>query len=199
MSFTLGLSGWTANDWSRSGNFDLMAPRAEVDGLTRDRVFAALKESWFATPEALAAKTQLDRATVLGALSIWTQAGRAIYDLDQGVYRCRELSQDPLPLDALRFANPREEAATRFLDDRRVQLTEQRLGADGLLHLQGTVRDRRNETVTVVVDGDERIRRATCTCSFFIQNKLQKGPCQHILAVRMQSAAEVARHHQVRA
>ena len=28
MSFTLGLSGWTANDWSQSGNFDLMAPRA---------------------------------------------------------------------------------------------------------------------------------------------------------------------------
>ena len=27
MSFTLGLSGWTANDWSSSGNFDLMAPR----------------------------------------------------------------------------------------------------------------------------------------------------------------------------
>ena len=26
MSFTLGLSGWTTNDWSASGNFDLLAP-----------------------------------------------------------------------------------------------------------------------------------------------------------------------------
>ena len=26
MSFTLGLSGWTANDWAQAGNFDLMAP-----------------------------------------------------------------------------------------------------------------------------------------------------------------------------
>ncbi|HEY9702433.1 MAG TPA: hypothetical protein V6C58_08305, partial [Allocoleopsis sp.] len=34
MSFTLGLSGWTANDWSTSGNFDLLAPRGDVDQFT---------------------------------------------------------------------------------------------------------------------------------------------------------------------
>ena len=38
MTFTLGLSGWTANDWSRVGNFDLMAPRAQVDDITKGRV-----------------------------------------------------------------------------------------------------------------------------------------------------------------
>jgi len=30
MTFTLGLSGWTTNDWSSAGNFDLLAPRAAV-------------------------------------------------------------------------------------------------------------------------------------------------------------------------
>jgi hypothetical protein len=44
MNFTLGLSGWTANDWSQSGNFDLMAPRAEVDEFTKRRVFDGLKK-----------------------------------------------------------------------------------------------------------------------------------------------------------
>jgi hypothetical protein len=42
LSFTLGLSGWTANDWARAGNFDLMAPRAEVDELTKRCVFDEL-------------------------------------------------------------------------------------------------------------------------------------------------------------
>ena len=42
LSYTLGLSGWTKNDWSGAGNFDLLAPRAEVDDLTKRRVFAAL-------------------------------------------------------------------------------------------------------------------------------------------------------------
>ena len=41
-AFTLGLSGWTANDWSTAGNFDLLAPRHEVDDFTNQRVFAAL-------------------------------------------------------------------------------------------------------------------------------------------------------------
>jgi len=191
MAFTLGLSGWTANDWSKAGNFDLMAPRAEVDGLTRDRVFAGLKETWFSTPEALAAKLGLDRATVMGAMGIWTQCGRSIFDLHKGVYRIRELARDPLPMDKLRFANAREESATRFLNDRLVQLTEQRLGADGRLHLGARVRDRGQHITTVVIDGDERIRQASCTCTFHFQNKLMKGPCEHILATRMMSNAQV--------
>ncbi len=191
MSFTLGLSGWTANDWSKAGNFDLMAPRAEVDGLTRDRVFAGLKETWFSTPEALATKLGLDKATVMGAMGIWTQCGRAIYDMNKGVYRIRELSKDPLPMDKLRFANEREESATAFLDRRQVQLTEQRLAADGMLHLSGRVRAGRTHDTTVVIDNDERIRKATCTCNFHFQNKLFKGPCEHILATRMASSAQI--------
>ena len=50
MTFTLGLSGWTANDWSTAGNFDLLAPRAEVDDFTKRRVFEGLKEKWLDTP-----------------------------------------------------------------------------------------------------------------------------------------------------
>ena len=41
--------------------------------------------------------------------------GRAMFDLAKGVYRARELARDPLPMDKLRFSNPREEAATRLL------------------------------------------------------------------------------------
>ena len=39
MSFTLGLSGWTANDWSQSGNFDLIAPRADIDKWTQQHIY----------------------------------------------------------------------------------------------------------------------------------------------------------------
>ena len=45
MNFTLGLSGWTANDWSQAGNFDLMAPRA-LSGRARhisDMILNALR------------------------------------------------------------------------------------------------------------------------------------------------------------
>jgi hypothetical protein len=42
LSFTLGLSGWVANDWSASGNFDLLGARGAVDPITQERVFAGL-------------------------------------------------------------------------------------------------------------------------------------------------------------
>jgi hypothetical protein len=187
MSFTLGLSGWTANDWSRAGNFDLMAPRADVDELTKRCVFDELKQNWFDTPDAIASRLKLDRSTVLGALSIYTQAGRAIYDMNKQVYRVRELSREPLPMDKLRFANEREESATRFLVQKSVQVTVANRDVSGSLNLEGTVKDKEKIfKPSLTIDRDERILRAMCGCNWHQQNKLYKGPCEHILALRME-------------
>ncbi|MBN1205451.1 MAG: SWIM zinc finger family protein [Myxococcaceae bacterium] len=187
LSFTLGLSGWTANDWSTAGNFDLMAPRTEVDAFTRRRVFDALKETWREPPEALAARLGLDRATVLGALGAYTQAGRAIWDLNKGVYRARELSREPLPMEKLRFSNEREEKAARFLEARAVTVQARPSNGDGSLELRGTVREgSKAHSPALRLDGDQRIVFGECTCNFFQQNKLFKGPCEHLLALRLQ-------------
>ncbi len=187
MSFTLGLSGWTANDWARAGNFDLMAPRADVDDWTKQRVFAALQENWLESPDALATRLRLDRAVVLGALSAYTQAGRAIFDLNKQVYRVRELSRDPLPMEKLRFASDREAKSARFLEQNAVRITSSRVDTDGTLCLSGTVQQ--NDKVlepSLAIDRDERIVKAECSCNWHQHNKLFKGPCEHILVLRMQ-------------
>ena len=189
LNFTLGLSGWTANDWSKAGNFDLLAPRADVDSDTKQKVFAGLKENWFDTPEQLAKRLNLDKSAVLGSLSAYTQAGRAIYDLNKGVYRVRELSRDLLPLDKLRFANEREESAARFLENNDVKLIQQNAKQKDFLELIGTVQDKnRKENVSMTIDNDERIAKAHCNCNFYMMNKLRKGPCEHILALRLKSS-----------
>ncbi|MEM7343089.1 MAG: SWIM zinc finger family protein [Chloroflexota bacterium] len=186
MSFTLGLSGWTANDWSKAGNFDLMAPRATVDEFTTQVVFNALKKKWAETPDALAERLSLDRSAVLGALGAYTQAGRAIYDLNKQLYRARELSRDPLPLEQLRFANPREAQASRFLEENLVRLTVTDVNQGQQLTLAGTVEDRQKQfTPNLTLDQDQRMIQANCTCNWHQQNKLYQGPCEHILALRM--------------
>jgi hypothetical protein len=198
MTFTLGLSGWTTNDWSSAGNFDLLAPRAAVDDLTKRRVFAALGESWAETPEALARRLDLEVPVVLGALAAYTQAGRAMWDLHKRVYRLRELSREPLPMERLRFTNEREEAATRLLDERAVRVTEAvDLGdaAGGGTMLKGEVDkgggQRGKHSPWLRLDPDERLSEAGCTCNFFQQNRLRKGPCEHILALRLQHARQL--------
>ncbi len=189
MRFTLGLSGWTANDWSASGNFDLLAPRQAVDAATSETVFNALKKTWFAKPDELAQQLQLDRSVVLGALSQYTQAGSAIWDLAKGVYRARELSSSPLPMDKLRFSNEREEHAMRFINDKAISqvryktsTTEQheRIQINGQIKVGGGIK-----SPQVILDQDQRIIDAVCDCNWHQQNALRKGPCEHILALRM--------------
>lgn len=184
MTFTLGLSGWTANDWSRAGNFDLMAPRAEVDNLTKKTVFNALKENWFEKPENLAKRLNLDTKTVFSALAAYTQAGSAIYDLNLGVYRVRELAREPLPMEKLRFSSPQEEQANLLIGQGKVSVRGEQEGK--MSNLKGTVRDG-NKTyhTTLRIDADDRIMEATCECNFYMVNKLRKGLCEHILATRM--------------
>ncbi|MBE9227411.1 SWIM zinc finger family protein [Phormidium sp. LEGE 05292] len=185
LSFTLGLSGWTSNDWAQAGNFDLMAPRAEVDNLTKQQIFNALKQNWAEPPDVLARRLNLDRSVVLGALSSYTQAGSAIFDLNKQVYRVRELSREPLPMEKLRFANEREEKATRFLSQNAVEVTSCTGDAANVLILQGVVKDKGNVYhPSLTIDSDRRIIQAECTCNWHLQNKLFKGPCEHILALR---------------
>lgn len=184
LSFTLGLSGWSANDWSRLGNFDLMAPRGEVSPAQSQRIFNALRENWFEKPDSLARRLNLGTKTVLAGLGTYTQAGRAIYDLQQGVYRVRELTQDPLPMEQLRFDNPREAQANEFVDKDLVACRHEQTSAG--LKLWGTVVELPNTyEVSLLIDADERISQGSCGCNFSKQNGLRKGPCEHQLALRI--------------
>lgn len=184
MNFTLGLSGWTVNDWSRLGNFDLLAPRAEADNMTMQKVYAGLRQEWVEDTDSLAKRLGLNKDVVLGALSAFTQAGRAIYDLNRNAFRIRELTREALPMDELRFANPREEAANRF-----VLLNKVNVSAglkDGNKILSGTVEDKDKVYIPeLVIDKDERALGGKCNCNFYLQNKLMQGPCEHMIALRI--------------
>jgi predicted nucleic acid-binding Zn finger protein len=92
-------------------------------------------------------------------------------------------------MDRLRFANEREESATRFIAQNRVEVTGANRDASGSLNLEGSVKDKEKVfNPSLIIDMDERILRATCSCNWHQQNKLYKGPCEHILALRMAHA-----------
>jgi len=184
LNFTLGLSGWTNNDWSHAGNFDLLAPRLNVEDVIKQKVFTELKKSWLSTSQQIAANLNIDNAQVAGALSAYTQAGRVIYDLNSKLYRLRELSREPLPFDKLRFSNPQEELAAEILEKQEVKFKMEQL-PDETIQLKGTVKGKRKIfNPAMVIDADEKIKSAHCDCSYYIENKLYKGPCEHMLAIR---------------
>jgi predicted nucleic acid-binding Zn finger protein len=199
MSFTLGLSGWTHNNWSAAGNFDLMAAREDVDDGTRQRVFAALGEHWLAAPGALAVQLGLSEPIVASALAGWVQAGRAVFDLEHGVYRKRELARDPLPLAKLRFASDREAEAAQVLHEGKIAVDTVDTH-DGSTRIAGRVLHRgRVATTRFVLDADRRLVEGECTCDYFVRNRLHRGPCDHMLALRAAERRGISDPIEVRA
>lgn len=184
ISVTLGLSGWTSNDWSSAGRFSLLQPRHEVSDSSKLAVASALQASWLATPATLAAQTGLADADVRAALALWVQAGRAVYDLPQQRFAWRELSREPLPMETLRFASPEESRALALVHAGGVRVG--RIEATGArIELQGKVKDgKRDYEPSLVLDADEQLRDGRCSCNFHQQNKLRRGPCAHMLALR---------------
>lgn len=183
MVFTLGLSGWTANDWSRSGNFDLMTPRIETDGVTQQKIYIELKKHWFANAQEISTHCGEPISIVESVLGNLIQDGKVVYDMHRSVYRIRDLANKELPIDQLRYRNEREAIASKILADGGLKYDDFLMKENSIVH-RGKVNDKLTYDVMVEINDDERIVTGSCTCNYFRQNKLYKGPCEHIIALR---------------
>ncbi len=182
MYFTLGLSGWTANDWTTSSQLDLLAPRGLVDGQTMQTIYLRLREDWFKNSEDLANALSLDVGTVNNALSTFTQAGKVIYDLKNGVYRVRELKKDGIDIESLRFSSELDKNAYQLSESGEIKNVQSRDKGDQLL-VAGTVSN--DFTPQLTIDSDLKIIAGKCTCNDYYKDKMTKGPCVHMLALRI--------------
>ena len=213
--FDLGLSGWTKNDWSSAARFDLLAslsPVTEGDvEVARGQLERALKLS----PQELSQRSDLSREAATGALQSLCRDGDAMFDALGGFYRWRKLL--PPGLEAQNAAkDPKFETATKIVRAGGVRFlplapNDFRPDTNGAvergeivrLHAQvttlgrdGTLRGGEKFDTLLDVDRDGRATFASCTCRFFRENKLKKGPCAHILSVAALASSEVTASRQ---
>lgn len=185
MTFTLGLSGWTANDWSKLGNFDLLTPKKEVTPEVILKVYTHLKKIWRDDSQNISSALGIDHQEVLYALTSLTQEGKVIYDLDKKVFRLRELTKEPIKLDKVRFINQQEREAYKLLKGESVKILDKRNIDSNCTEITAEIKDKEHQIkTTVIIDEDDKVINASCTCNFFTQNKLMKGPCRHIIAIK---------------
>ncbi len=206
MQFTLGLSGWSSNNFSEGSNFSLLAPRGDVSNEDKETVFNELGETWVATVEDLMDWTGFDNQTVSSSLMAYIQAGRVVYDLDKKLYQKRELTRDPLNMDQLRFSSPEEEESLRLLqqeaiDDFRTNSVEVERYRKGQLQtvkqyaITATVNDNDElQNSRLVLNENESVSREDCDCTCSIgRNNFKRGLCRHVLALRLELNQRVAR------
>lgn len=188
MVFTLGLSGWTSNDWSSGSQLALMAPRAYFQASTMQAVTKALNTRWHLSVADLKQQLSLPEAEIPAAVEALIQSGRAVYDLQTQSVRWRDLMREPLKMESLRFQSEQESLASALVTEGLVKDAGMESGGEYPLW-RAQIADKpygksRWLAVSLTLDTDLRIREAQCACDYFFRHQLRRGPCEHILALR---------------
>ncbi|HVV84098.1 MAG TPA: SWIM zinc finger family protein [Kofleriaceae bacterium] len=183
LRLTLALSGWTANDWSRGSNLDQHFARYVAHPSTVDRLARELAAVHAAPLAALAAKVNEPAQTVLGSLFELARRGQVAYDFAANAYRWRPILDTPVT-DAMLGPEPEETVAGRRLA---AAVTVERTEPldDGRRALVAKVG---GTSCEAVLDADDALGRARCTCSYFHRFRLRAGPCRHLLALRLHAS-----------
>jgi hypothetical protein len=181
LQLTLGLSGWTANDWTGGSALDQLLPPVEVDTWTLEKIGAAFLTQTSLTFAEVCAKTALPPPQVAAGLNRLALLGQLIHDLPAQVYRWRQVMPERLTPEQLGPENPETLAAKQIVSGRKLQVQRDELTPSGLRLLTGRVAG--NET-EALLDGDGRIVRGKCNCSHHYKGGLRRGPCRHLQALR---------------
>jgi hypothetical protein len=184
MQLTLGLSGWTTNDWTRGSALDLLAPPATITEELLGRVGRQLQERRALSLAQLELATQASAPAVMAALRRLAFAGQVIHDLPHGVYRFRQVMPVPLGEAQLGSENPELSGARHIMLTRDSTVETAERTERGMV-LIGKVD---STPVEVLVDLDGRIRRGKCLCGHFRQFGIRNGPCRHMIVLRCLSA-----------
>lgn len=181
MRLTLGLSGWTTNDWTRASALETLLPSGVATPELVGQVAEHLRQARSMTLAEVQQATGRAGSPLLAALSRLANAGQVIYDLHAGRYRWRQIL--PKPVGEAEIGPELEEmqGLRKLLAAGRATLeARQAVPGVGVL-LTGTVEAK---PVELLVDAEGRAKRGRCVCGWFRKYALKNGPCRHMMALR---------------
>jgi hypothetical protein len=181
MQLTLGLSGWTTNDWTHGSALDLLAPPAEPTPEVIASVAAHLQKTRAAAFADIDARCSSNPGLTAAALRHLAHSGQLIYDLPNRLYRWRQIMPQALGEAEIGPENP-EQLGSRYLLSRGKVKLLSRTDAPGGGKIY--VGEAEGKPVELLIDVDGRIRRGKCVCSHHYKGGIRMGPCRHLLALR---------------
>lgn len=124
----------------------------------------------------VSAHTSLSLREVQAALAVLGSRGLVGFDLTAGAYFHREL---PFDMDKVEALHPRLLDARKLVEDKQIRVVSQSGSGDDLrveAYVQGSEVQHR---VRLLPEGDR------CTCPWYGKHQGDRGPCKHVLAVRI--------------
>ncbi len=204
LTFVLGLSGWSGQSWTDSGSFDLLGDSAPVSPEVIAQIHQQLASRFHASPKELATALGQQPDLIWRACERLCRQGRAVFDVESRAFRHRELFEQPID-EAMMFPpDERMERANALLaknavgfarcEPQETRKTKKLKTPDGPVTREIVYRDWRvtgnvaSDKTEIVVGDAGRIIFGTCSCAFFQENLLGKGPCEHMIALFKASA-----------
>jgi hypothetical protein len=181
MCLTVGLSGWTTNDWTRGSALDLLAPPQTPPGRTVEAVARYLRRVRSATFDEIQSSAGDGPATVAAALNHLAHAGQVIADLRAQRFRWRQVLPQAIGEAQMGPPSPELAAANQILLRRRVRVAGVQDAPRGGTLVTGKAD---GKPVELLMDGDGVIKRGRCVCGHHFKYGIRKGPCRHLLALR---------------
>jgi len=181
MRLTLGLSGWTANDWTRGSAVGMLMPASPPP----ERVVAAaaesLSQSRASSLSDLTRKIYASTGETAAAMNQLALRGQVIFDLHADAYRWRQVL--PLPLSDRELGPPHPElaGAREILQQRKLQLVSREPAPRGGTIIVGKADGKPCEAL---VSGDGVVKKGKCVCGWHFKYGIRNGPCRHIQALR---------------
>lgn len=191
-TLTLGLTGFTAANWSAATSFDLLLPRSTQSSSELEKVVKHLAKKWCDDEAGIAKGTKLKGPALVAALQLGCQQGQLMFDLAHDVYRLRPLTDEPLDLGRLEYRNDREKRAHDLVARKGAVtiVSENRIHGTGI-ELTGKVvvaEDKREYRPQLLLADDGRVLKAECTCPFHRKHGLKHGPAATLIALRLAHA-----------
>jgi len=204
LTFVLGLSGWTEQNWTGAGSFDLLSDTVSVDSNLIEQVRQELARRFHASPKELAGALHQDTNLIARACERLCRQGRCVFDVESRDFRHRELFEQPVDEAKMFPPDERIERARALLaanavpfarcEPEETRKTKKLKTPEGPVTREVVYRDWRvtgnvgPEKTEIVVGDSGRIIFGTCSCQFFQDNLMGKGPCEHMIALFKASA-----------
>lgn len=185
IGLTIGLSGWSSQDWAGRARFSAMIPASMAEPGTVAQTAVLLRAKGILAPDDIAQELNVTPAQARAVLQRLCVAGKAMYDPDLRRYRWRTLFPQ-LDLEADTEAGREERMGVELSRRKSVTIESDEFSSEGVRRVTSRISDgERESSVVLESDIDGRVTYAQCDCSHFRYHKLRRGPCRHIVATNI--------------
>ncbi len=189
MRLTLGLSGWTINDWTRGSAVQMLLPPVSASLPQVAAAAEKLSQNRSMTVDRMTTELNVSSGVAVSVMNQLALRGQAIFDLHAGVFRWRQVLPMAVSDQEVGAPHPEIEAAARMMMAGVVKVETQVAAPRGGWILTGKAE---NQSCEVLIDSDGMVRKGKCRCSWHFKFGVRNGPCRHLQALRNQAWKTIA-------